>query len=138
MTELALKALVDEYHCIGCSKCLRVCPTDAIVGTKKMLHTIMPQLCTSCSRCVEVCPTNCISLATPGTPISSEEEHRLIEQKTLRQTRRNQPLASPVISLYTPQPTLNITPPPSAEQRKQRVADAIARAKAKKQLMQNK
>lgn len=139
MSMMELKARIDEENCIGCSKCLRVCPTDAIVGSKKMLHTIIPQWCTSCSRCIEVCPTNCIELATPGSVISIEEENRLIAEKAQRQTQANKPTVNPIVQVFKPM-TMSSVPAqsPSHDQRKQSVADAIARAKAKRALMQNK
>ncbi len=34
-------ALIDEEACIGCTKCILVCPVDAIVGASKMMHTVI-------------------------------------------------------------------------------------------------
>ena len=34
-------AYIDEAMCIGCTKCIQACPVDAIVGTNKMMHTIV-------------------------------------------------------------------------------------------------
>ena len=53
---------VDENMCIGCTKCIQVCPVDAIIGTNKAMHTIIPDLCTGCELCVAPCPTDCISM----------------------------------------------------------------------------
>lgn len=55
-------AYIDESMCIGCTKCIQACPVDAIVGTNKMMHTIVPDLCTGCELCVAPCPTNCIEM----------------------------------------------------------------------------
>jgi electron transport complex protein RnfB len=55
-------ALVDEQWCIGCTKCLQVCPTDAFLGAPKMMHTVISNACTGCENCIEVCPTACISM----------------------------------------------------------------------------
>ena len=55
-------ALVDEPNCIGCTLCLKVCPTDAIVGAKGQLHTVIAGDCTGCEKCLPVCPTDCITL----------------------------------------------------------------------------
>lgn len=60
-------AFIDEQWCIGCTLCLDACPTDAIVGTHKSMHTVMESYCTGCELCVPVCPVDCIELeeATP-------------------------------------------------------------------------
>lgn len=55
-------AVIDEQWCIGCTKCLEVCPTDAIVGTHKRMHTVIEPHCTGCELCIPVCPVDCIGL----------------------------------------------------------------------------
>ncbi|TCK01512.1 electron transport complex protein RnfB [Volucribacter psittacicida] len=57
-------AFIDEEMCIGCTKCIQACPVDAIIGSNKAMHTIIPDLCTGCELCVAPCPTNCISMVT--------------------------------------------------------------------------
>ncbi|MEJ6023443.1 electron transport complex subunit RsxB [Ramlibacter sp. PS4R-6] len=55
-------AVIDENWCIGCTLCIEVCPTDAILGTNKRMHTVIDPYCTGCELCVPVCPVDCISL----------------------------------------------------------------------------
>lgn len=55
-------AVIDEAWCIGCTLCLPVCPTDAILGSNKMMHTVIEADCTGCELCIAVCPVDCISL----------------------------------------------------------------------------
>ena len=55
-------AMIDESMCIGCEKCILACPVDAIVGTKKNMHTVIKSECTGCELCIEPCPMDCISL----------------------------------------------------------------------------
>lgn len=55
-------AVIDEAWCIGCTLCLPVCPTDAILGSNKMMHTVIDAACTGCELCIAVCPVDCISL----------------------------------------------------------------------------
>ena len=55
-------AFIDENMCIGCTKCIQACPVDAIIGSNKLMHTIIPDLCTGCELCVAPCPTSCISM----------------------------------------------------------------------------
>ncbi len=57
-------AFIDEDSCIGCVKCIRACPVDAIVGAVKQMHTVVPELCTGCELCVAPCPVDCISMQT--------------------------------------------------------------------------
>jgi len=61
-------AVIDEAWCIGCTLCLDACPTDAIVGINKRMHTVIEAHCTGCELCIPVCPVDCISLEveTPG------------------------------------------------------------------------
>jgi len=53
------KALITftilEDICKGCGLCKRVCPADAIRGTRKIPHRIDPGLCIKCGSCFEVC-----------------------------------------------------------------------------------
>ena len=55
-------AIIDEDWCIGCTLCIAVCPTDAIVGGNKRMHTVMEAYCTGCELCIPVCPVDCIQL----------------------------------------------------------------------------
>jgi electron transport complex protein RnfB len=55
-------AVIDENWCIGCTLCLDVCPTDAILGGNKRMHTVIEACCTGCELCVPVCPVDCIAL----------------------------------------------------------------------------
>lgn len=55
-------AIIDEGWCIGCTLCIKACPTDAIVGSNKHMHTVIEAYCTGCELCIPVCPVDCISL----------------------------------------------------------------------------
>ena len=55
-------AVIDEAECIGCAKCLKPCPTDAIIGANKFMHTVLPQYCTACELCIPACPVDCITM----------------------------------------------------------------------------
>jgi electron transport complex protein RnfB len=62
-------ALIVEADCIGCTKCIQVCPMDAIVGGSKRMHTVIEPLCTGCELCLPACPVDCIELvAVAGKP----------------------------------------------------------------------
>jgi electron transport complex protein RnfB len=55
-------AVIDEATCIGCAKCLKPCPTDAIIGASKLMHSVMPQFCSACELCIPACPVDCITM----------------------------------------------------------------------------
>lgn len=57
-------AVIDENWCIGCTLCIKACPTDAIVGANKRMHTVIEPHCTGCELCIPVCPVDCIRLET--------------------------------------------------------------------------
>ncbi|MCD6044981.1 MAG: uncharacterized protein K0R48_144 [Gammaproteobacteria bacterium] len=63
-------AVIDEAYCIGCLKCITACPVEAIVGSAKMMHTVLPDVCTGCELCLLPCPTDCISMMA----VSSEKK----------------------------------------------------------------
>ena len=51
---------IEEEFCIGCMKCIIVCPVDAIVGARRLMHTVITDECTGCELCIPPCPLNCI------------------------------------------------------------------------------
>jgi len=55
-------AVIDEAWCIGCTLCIKACPTDAILGANKRMHTVIAEHCTGCELCIPVCPVDCIEL----------------------------------------------------------------------------
>lgn len=68
-------ARIIAADCIGCTKCIQACPVDAIIGTGKRMHTVLPSLCTGCELCVAPCPTECIVMDTPpALPAWSEAD----------------------------------------------------------------
>jgi electron transport complex protein RnfB len=71
-------ALIDEAACIGCAKCIQVCPVDAIVGAAKLMHTVIASWCTGCELCVPPCPVDCIEFEPAEAlplPSLSRERH---------------------------------------------------------------
>ena len=64
-TEPALTAVIDEQRCIGCKLCIEACPVECIIGTGKMMHTVINAQCTGCKLCLPACPTDCITMQDP-------------------------------------------------------------------------
>lgn len=71
------RANIQEAACIGCTKCLDVCPTDAIVGANGYMHTVIADACTGCGWCVPLCPVDCIELVASCelTPADRKLKH---------------------------------------------------------------
>jgi len=46
--------------CIGCTNCLTICPSQAIAGKIKEVHTITPATCIECGACGRVCPAGAV------------------------------------------------------------------------------
>ena len=63
------KYVIDPNKCIGCTKCARNCPVDAIHPTDKLakngklfIHKIEEAKCIKCGTCAGNCPVKAISL----------------------------------------------------------------------------
>lgn len=79
-----MKAIIREDECIGCTKCINACPVDAIIGSGKLMHSILTDLCTGCELCIPPCPVDCIDLVEDTQPLPNETQ-RIDEQNSLRQ-----------------------------------------------------
>jgi electron transport complex protein RnfB len=64
-------AYVHERLCLGCTKCFKRCPTDAIVGAKDQIHAVFEDACVGCGDCADVCPTECIEMRAPSPSLSN-------------------------------------------------------------------
>ena len=62
-------ALIDEQVCIGCTLCIQACPVDAILGTSKLMHTVIESECTGCDLCLPPCPVDCIDMVVRNPDI---------------------------------------------------------------------
>src|SRR5574344_95419 len=53
--------LIDDDKCIGCSHCMKICPTQAIrlVNGRAIMH---PESCIDCGRCYTDCPMQAIHI----------------------------------------------------------------------------
>lgn len=66
-------AAIREAECIGCTKCIQACPVDAIIGSGKLMHSIIKHECTGCGLCIEPCPVDCIELVEIAEPTYDKE-----------------------------------------------------------------
>ncbi|OGT54566.1 MAG: hypothetical protein A3F43_06055 [Gammaproteobacteria bacterium RIFCSPHIGHO2_12_FULL_42_10] len=113
-------AYIEEESCIGCTKCIDVCPVDAILGSEQFMHTVIQQECIGCELCVPACPIDCISLIPlPKTYQEISKEH--IKRRSLaRQNRQKLAATSELIPLAM-----------HDQQKKQYIKDAILRVKTR-------
>ena len=130
-------ALIDESICIGCVMCIKACPTDAIVGAAKLMHTVIERDCTGCELCIEPCPVDCIDMidvtqtsstdwrwpdySPEATSRAREQTNAKIEREQLRQQSKSS--VSKLRELRKEKGT---------EQIKNDIAAALARVKQKK------
>ena len=69
--DVPMVAYIREDECIGCTKCIKACPVDAILGAAKQMHTVITDECTGCDLCVEPCPVDCIEMRPIETTTSN-------------------------------------------------------------------
>lgn len=67
---------VKEEICIGCTRCFKVCPTDAIMGAAQQIHVVFREACTACGKCVDACPTEALVLQPVPVTLQSWYWHK--------------------------------------------------------------
>ena len=131
-------AVIDEDICIGCVMCIRACPTDAIIGSAKLMHTVIEQDCTGCELCIEPCPVDCIDMIEQEqspelswrwpdySPDATQRARQLTEAKLAREAERQHSKSS-MDKLKA------LRKEKGSEQIQNDIAAAIARVKAKQE-----
>lgn len=51
---------IDSKRCVGCTLCLRGCPTGAIIGSSKIAHQVIDEKCVKCGACYTVCKKDAV------------------------------------------------------------------------------
>ena len=117
---------IDE--CIGCTKCIKACPVDAISGAAKQLHEIIASECTGCELCVEPCPMDCIDMIEFVDERSEQRATSTAHYQRERFQQREQRLAKATLKVRKHSPTkVDVK-----QQRRDYIAEAMARVQAKK------
>jgi electron transport complex protein RnfB len=81
-------AIILAQLCIGCTKCVAVCPTGAIAGARRQQHGVQTGLCTGCGHCAEVCPVHCISFTPLTAPHPLQDAPTALATATQAHTAR--------------------------------------------------
>ncbi len=142
-------AFIDENWCIGCTLCIAACPTDAIIGTNKVMHTVQEAHCTGCELCLPVCPVDCIVLEnasgthTGWAAWSGAQARQAQNRYEFRSIRLKQDAhKSTLHGLMAPEmPALaqgvgadtGKTPSPAQDVKQALIASALARARERRQ-----
>ena len=120
----AMMAFIRADECIGCTKCLPDCPTDAIMGAAKLMHTVIADACTACELCIPTCPVDCIEMR-PVAERDEQEKQSLNMIWLERFAHHNQRIALQKEAAPTQVPD-------TLEARKDYIAEALKRVKEKK------
>ena len=104
-------ARIEPGLCIGCTKCIAVCPVDAIIGAPRRMHTVASALCTGCDLCLPACPVDCITMEPPRgrAPVWTEQDAHAARTRHLRrqarlEARRDGPAPGSVTATAAPGP----------------------------------
>ena len=139
-------AVIDEAWCIGCTLCLKACPTDAILGANKRMHTVIEPYCTGCELCLPVCPVDCIVMVpvsgtATGWAAWSEAQADLARERYAASTRRrtrdaaenDDRLEAKAQAKLADLPAHSLHTDPQVLERKRAIIEsALARARAKR------
>ncbi len=132
-------AFIREPECIGCTRCIQACPVDAIVGAAKQMHTVIADECTGCELCLPVCPVDCIDLplaaadnGQPAWPPATDTDQRRAAQARQRFEARQARLNNQARRRRRRESAAVTEEPDTSAQKKDTIAAAVARAKAKR------
>lgn len=126
-TKLPSVVSIREEDCIGCTKCIQVCPVDAIIGSSKKMHTVLTDECTGCELCLKPCPVDCIDILEIS-PLDELSQKQKSNQWRLRYQKRQVRLEQ--LSHLTKLEQPNFKEQTTAS-RKAAILQAIERAKSK-------
>lgn len=123
-------AFIREEECIGCTKCINACPVDAIIGSAKLMHSVIDHECTGCGLCVDPCPVDCIEMVNLSSieydKDLARERYKAKQVRLLRDEHEKQ-------QLYREKSKL-ISSSEDKVAKQQYILQALERAKAKRKV----
>jgi Na+-translocating ferredoxin:NAD+ oxidoreductase RNF subunit RnfB len=69
-------AAVNREHCIGCGRCVSVCPAQAIAVGADGKATVECSLCRGCGACVQECPVGAVHMTEHREDATTTVLHR--------------------------------------------------------------
>ena len=96
---------INKNLCIGCSQCIKDCPTNNIALINKKAH-IKQQQCIQCGHCAAICPKKAVTMTGFDEPSiefkekTTVDSHQLMQALKTRRTIRqfkDQPISDEVI-----------------------------------------
>lgn len=78
--KVLLQYRIDADKCIGCQRCTKECPVEAISGEKKEAHVIDQEKCTRCGACFEVCPKKVRAVLVLSEGLPKKKELKVCEE----------------------------------------------------------
>lgn len=129
------RAVIDESVCIGCRKCIDACPVDAILGARRLMHTVLTVECNGCALCLPVCPVDCIQLLS--AEVASDPDSPWPEYSRAETAHWRQRTAARLARLARRREakfkgSASRTSPGERERIRAEIRAAVARVKAKK------
>jgi Na+-translocating ferredoxin:NAD+ oxidoreductase subunit B len=115
-----LRAVIREDECIGCTKCIKACPVDAIIGAAQQMHTVIADECIGCKLCVAPCPVDCIDMMNISMPSAEERRQKAGQARARIHARRSR-----LNTTTSPQTAISTS-------RKAEIMSAVARVAKKK------
>ena len=69
--------ILKEDRCIGCTNCLKVCPTEAI-RVRDGKAKIIPEKCIDCGECIKICPNHAKNVVTDDLSMLKKYKYNIV------------------------------------------------------------
>ncbi|MCD6055814.1 MAG: RnfABCDGE type electron transport complex subunit [Gammaproteobacteria bacterium] len=124
--------VIDEALCIGCTRCIKVCPVDAIIGAHRFMHTVIPTECIGCELCIAPCPMDCIHIKSIDKPLYEKER---VKRRFQARKKRLAAIEAEQKNCFTEAKQLaDKTSDPAASSKQDYIQAALAKKRAARQL----